>query len=78
MKQAAPVVVTAIVLITFAVALWLVLTKALPQGSEQMANLMLGFLGGMAVSAVNYWVGSSSGSAAKTELLYNSVPADKK
>jgi hypothetical protein len=70
----APVVVSVVVLGTFGVVMFLALTRSLPDGSETILNMMLGTLAAMATSTVSYWVGSSAGSAQKTELLYRSVP----
>lgn len=64
----APIVST-VVLVAFAVALWAVLKEEIPAGSRDIANIMLGTLGSMAVAVVSYWVGSSSGSAAKDNML---------
>ncbi|TWA87150.1 hypothetical protein FBZ83_10112 [Azospirillum brasilense] len=63
----APVVST-IVLVTFGVVLYRVLSQ--PAGEiDQNATLMLGALTTMASAVVSYWVGSSAGSAAKDKLL---------
>ena len=63
----APIVST-IVLSTFGIVLYRVLT--LPPGQiDQNATLMLGALTTMASAVVAYWVGSSRGSAAKDALL---------
>lgn len=72
--QWAPAVVSLVVLLTFGVVMWAALTRALPLGSETILNMLLGTLAAMATAVVSYWVGSSSGSAAKTELLYRSAP----
>jgi hypothetical protein len=71
----APVVISAAVLFTFAAVMFLALTRALPAGSETLLNMLLGSLTAMATGAVNYWLGSSSGSAQKTDLLFKSAPA---
>ena len=73
--QWAPVVVSLVVLVTFAVVMWAALSSTLPAGSETILNMLLGTLAAMATSVVGYWVGSSSGSAAKTEMLYQSTPS---
>ena len=65
---AAPIV-TAIVLVSFGAMLTLVLTAAIPEANKEIANIMLGTLGGMASTAVAYWLGSSAGSARKDEAL---------
>lgn len=72
--KGAALVVSVIVLAMFASAMVLVLTQAIPQSSERVADVMLGYLGGMATAVVAYWVGSSAGSAKKTELLAQAPP----
>ena len=67
-------VVSLVVLMSFGVALWAILTHALPSGSDSVANVMLGTLGSLSASVVSYWVGSSAGSREKTEMLYHSTP----
>ena len=64
----APVVST-LVLVAFTVMGTLVLWHGVPTGAEGVASVMLGYVGGMATTAVGYWLGSSAGSAAKTDLL---------
>ena len=71
----APAVVSMVVLVTFGVVMWAALTRSLPSGSETILNMLLGTLAAMATSVVAYWVGSSSGSDRKTDLLYRSTPA---
>jgi len=68
-------VVSLVVLVTFGVVMCAALTRALPPGSETILNMLLGTLAAMATSVVSYWVGSSSGSARKTELLSDRNPA---
>jgi len=65
---AAPVV-SAIVLLTFAIVMAIALTRTMPQGSETILNMLLGSLAAMATSVVSYWVGSSAGSARKDEHI---------
>ncbi len=72
--QWAPAVVSFVVLVTFGVVMAAALTRTLPLGSETVLNMLLGTLAAMATSTVSYWVGSSAGSAQKTDLLYRSVP----
>ncbi len=74
--QWAPVVVSFIVLVTFGVVMWAALTRTLPAGSETVLNMLLGTLAAMATATVSYWVGSSAGSAQKTDLLYRSTPKE--
>ena len=59
------------VLITagFFVMLYLVIQREIPEGSRDLANIMLGSLGSSFTAVVGYWVGSSAGSAQKTAVL---------
>ena len=70
--------VSALVLLTFAVVMGVAMTRSLPAGAETMVNLLLGTLAAMASSVVSYWVGSSAGSAAKTDLLFGDRAAPEK
>jgi hypothetical protein len=70
-------VISALVLVTFAIVLRMVLTKAIPDGQESLVYIMLGALTTMATGVVGYWVGSSSGSAMKTDLLSKAPPVPK-
>ena len=63
------VMVSAIVLVGFAVVLWLVIREEVPANQRDMVTLLLGTLAGMASSVVAYWVGSSSGSMQKNAAL---------
>ena len=63
------VVVSTIVLLGFAVMLWLVIREEVPANQRDMVTLLLGTLAGMASSVVAYWVGSSSGSMQKNAAL---------
>ncbi|MBP2302504.1 hypothetical protein [Azospirillum picis] len=60
--------VSLVVLITFGVVLYRVLSVPAGQ-ADPNASLMLGALTTMATAVVSYWVGSSAGSAAKDKLL---------
>lgn len=74
--QWAPVVLSAIILVSFGVLIFVVLTHdSLSDKTAPLANVLLGSLAAMATQVGNYWLGSSSGSAAKTEWLARSVPA---
>lgn len=73
----APVLISAIVLIAFAAVCGLVLFRAVPAGSEQVATMLLGTLATMAGSAVAYWLGSSAGSDKKTDLLAKAPPVQQ-
>ena len=69
-----PPVVAFVVLVTFGIAIWVVLFYGIPAGSEATANLLLGTLATMSVSVVGYFVGSSAGSAEKQRLLAGGKP----
>jgi len=49
--------------------LGIILSHSLPVGSEALANVMLGTLAAMATAVAQYWVGSSAGSARKSDDL---------
>jgi uncharacterized membrane protein YccC len=65
----APAYISIVVLATFGIALILTFSITVPTGSEALLNVILGSLVAMAGQVVSYWVGSSSGSVRKTELL---------
>ena len=68
-------VVSVVVMLSFGVLAGVVLFHQVPEGSQALANVLLGALAGMATTVVSFWMGSSAGSAAKSEMLANSVPA---
>ena len=70
----APVVST-IVSLGFFITMYLAFTVPLPASGETVLNVLIGVLATSFAGVVNYWIGSSSGSAVKTEHLAASVPA---
>lgn len=48
---------------------YLVLSKSVPDGNRDLANVMLGSLGTMATGIVYYWTGSSRGSSSKDAVI---------
>ena len=46
----------------------------MPPENAQVVNIMIGSLGAAWLAVMNYYFGSSSGSARKTDLLYKSSP----
>lgn len=62
-------VLGSIILLSFAAAVCLVLSKSIPAGSSDVANVVLGSLSAMAYAVVQYTFGSSAGSAAKAAQL---------
>lgn len=57
-------------------ALYVVLTKAVPESNSRIADLMLGYLMGIFSSVCMYWVGTTKASDDKTGLLAKSPPVD--
>ncbi len=72
-RSMAPVYISIVVLCAFGLALILTFTQEAPKGSEAILNVILGSLVSMAGQIVSYWVGSSSGSTHKTELLIDAA-----
>lgn len=64
----APIIST-IITVGFFVMLYLVIRKEIPDGSRELANIMLGSLGASFTAVISYWVGSSAGSASKDATL---------
>ena len=60
---------SAIILLAFSLMLFLILTQSVEQASLPLANVLLGTLSALAVQVGNYWLGSSSGSAAKNSTI---------
>jgi hypothetical protein len=62
-------ILAALIIIGFFVLLYIVAYSELPQNNKDILNLMAGALIGSFTSIVNYFFGSSKGSADKNELL---------
>lgn len=62
-------IMSALITVGFFVMLYLVIRREIPEGSRDLANIMLGSLGTSFTAVVAYWVGSSAGSAQKTNAL---------
>lgn len=69
-KEIAPVIVSTIVILGFIIICTLLFTRIIPADSKELAQIMFGGLVSMATTVVNYWLGSSSGSAKKDELIH--------
>ena len=66
----APAVLSGIVLVAFGSLIYVVLTHdSLSDKTMPLANVLLGSLAAMATQVANYWLGSSSGSAAKNDQI---------
>nr|WP_294525637.1 hypothetical protein [uncultured Rhodopila sp.] len=80
----APAVLSGIILVVFGALIFVVLTKpSLPENGLPLANVLLGTVAAMATQVANYWLGSSSGSAVKSDQMaalsvaaQNLVPGD--
>lgn len=62
----APSIISLIVTVGFFGMLYVVFNKTLPEGSEQIANILLGVLGAGFTQVLNFWLGSSKSSQDKT------------
>lgn len=62
-------IISVIVTAGFFAMLYLVFTCEIPDGSQRLADIMLGWLGAAFSAVVGYWVGSSAGSAQKTNAI---------
>lgn len=65
--------VSILITVGFFVMLYLVIRREIPEGSQTLANIMLGSLGTSFTAVVSYWVGSSAGSANKDAALRAAV-----
>lgn len=66
----APAVLSGIILLAFGGLIYVVLTRTGPdEKTVPLANVLLGSLAAMATQVANYWLGSSSGSAVKSDQI---------
>lgn len=65
----APAIISLIVTLGFFGMMYIVFNKAVPEGSEQLANILLGVLGAGFTQVLNFWLGSSKSSQDKTMLM---------
>lgn len=72
--QTAMALLAALVVIGFLGALWIALGQ---EKVSEPALLLLGGLGSAFGAVINYYFGSSLGSAVKTTLLKTTLPGDK-
>lgn len=63
------VAVSVLVILAFLAYVCGILVVPIPADMRDVVNTAGGILGGAFVGVVNYWIGSSSGSAAKDRLL---------
>lgn len=69
--------VAAAVLAGFLFCVFIVLTKPTPEGSRELALVLLGALSTKSTQIVTYFFGSSAGSKEKTALLKNRLNGGK-
>lgn len=62
-------VLSAIILIGFTTLLYLVINQQTDLKNQALVNILFGTLAAMATQVANYWLGSSSGSAHKNDIL---------
>jgi hypothetical protein len=71
-------IISFVVLVAFGVMAWLVMFRAVPPGSENLANNIEHTFELLSVSIIGYWCGSSAGSARKdgtiSQALATSTP----
>ena len=61
------ILVTTVVAVTFGIVLCLLLSKSIPDSDP--VKILIGTLAAKFGDSVNFWVGSSSGSKAKDEIV---------
>jgi uncharacterized membrane protein YhhN len=69
------IIVSVVILVTFGIVMFLVVTTAIPPANAPIANAMVGFLGAMASAVVGYWIGSTVGSHNKDSMLADAQDA---
>jgi hypothetical protein len=62
-------IISILITVGFFAMLYVVIRQEIPESSQTLANIMLGSLGTSFTAVVGYWVGSSAGSAQKTNAL---------
>lgn len=65
-----------LIIVLFGGMLLLVLTRVIPAESQSLANVLLGTLAAMAGQVANFWLGSSSGSARKDDVIAAAMPGE--
>ena len=68
-------VVSFVVAVTFAVVLVIVLHWGVIEGARDIGMVMVGVLSSKYGTVIDYWIGSSSGSARKTEIAVETAAA---
>jgi len=54
----------------------MIIFKSVPTENKDLFNIMTGFTGAGFAQVINYFFGSSSGSAAKSEMLANQAKTE--
>lgn len=65
----APIAVSVIVSVNFGLVVYVLLTRAVPNADSDLIKIMIGVLSAKFGDVVNFWIGSSSGSKAKDEIV---------
>jgi uncharacterized membrane protein YdjX (TVP38/TMEM64 family) len=65
--------ISILAIVAFMAYVFAILRLPIPPEMKDVVNTAGGILGGAFVGVVNYWIGSSSGSAAKDKVIANSV-----
>lgn len=68
-KELLPSILAVVVTLGFFIMLGIVVFHTEPAGNEQFLNILFGILAAKFASVIDYHFGSSSGSAAKTQIL---------
>lgn len=71
LKDNAPKILAAVIVIGFFGTLYTIAFVELPSGAQQPVSILLGALTAMLTQVGNYYFGSSAGSKAKTDALVN-------
>lgn len=70
-------IVGILIVLGFLMCVGIVLFFKVPEGSQRLADIMLGALGTMAAAVVNFFFGSSVGSKKKTEIMAGTPVKDR-
>ncbi|MCG7985074.1 MAG: hypothetical protein JAY90_20280 [Candidatus Thiodiazotropha lotti] len=71
------VLISVIVVLSYAIAIIYVMTEEIPAGSQNLTYLLLGNLGTGFGMVLTFWLGSSTGSKEKTQVLAQYADAAK-
>ena len=69
----AAVVVSVMITGGFGFVLWGIMSQPIPEGSKEVAYILLGTLATGFIQVVNFWLGSSRGSQEKSQMLVDAA-----